>query len=174
MKKITENIIVEIDGERFDIGSNENQTPTSMEEGDVTIVDIDNGIYEVNKDKVAHKIILVDFDLNTRTCTVEIDGQTKHIRILNELDMMIEKMGLTSTRSNKQSLIEAPMPGLVSAIKVSNGDHVEKGTPLLILEAMKMENVIAAPHSAVIKEIKVKVGQAVERGLPLIEFSSIQ
>jgi len=174
MKKITENIIVEIDSERFEIGSDEKQTLTAMQDGDVTIMDNGCEIYEVKKNKVSHKIILVDFDLNTRTCTVEMDGRTKHVRILNELDMMIEKMGLTSTRSNKQSLIEAPMPGLVSAIKVSNGDHVEKGTPLLILEAMKMENVIAAPHSAVIKEIKVKVGQAVERGLSLIEFSSIQ
>src|SRR4030095_4577993 len=171
MKGFNENIIVEINGERFEIGNDDHQTLSAMADVDVTIPENGSEIFEVKKDKILHKIILVDFDLNTRTCTVEMDGQTKHVRILNGLDMMIEKMGLNSVRSHKQNLIEAPMPGLVTAIKVSNGDHVEKGSPLLILEAMKMENVIAAPHSAVIKEIKVKVGQAVERGLPLVELS---
>jgi biotin carboxyl carrier protein len=83
---------------------------------------------------------------------------------------MIEKMGLNTLHSKKLSVMEAPMPGLVTSIKVAPGDHVTKGTTLLILEAMKMENVIAAPHEATIKEIKVKVGQAVERGFPLVEF----
>jgi len=64
----------------------------------------------------------------------------------------------------------ATMPGLVTEIKIAIGQHVDKGTPLVILEAMKMENVIAAPHDATIKEINVQVGQAVERGFPLLEF----
>jgi biotin carboxyl carrier protein len=64
----------------------------------------------------------------------------------------------------------APMPGLVTGIKIAAGQEVEKGTPLLILEAMKMENVIVAPHQAIIKEIKVTPGQAVEKGAVLLEF----
>jgi biotin carboxyl carrier protein len=62
------------------------------------------------------------------------------------------------------------MPGLVTGIKTEAGKEVEKGTPLLILEAMKMENVIVAPHQAIIKEIKVIAGQAVEKGAVLLEF----
>jgi biotin carboxyl carrier protein len=84
--------------------------------------------------------------------------------------MMIERMGLNVAASKKLPYLEAPMPGLVSVIKVSKGDQVEKGTPLLVLEAMKMENVITAPQEAVVKSILVKVGQAVEKGLKLIEF----
>ena len=63
------------------------------------------------------------------------------------------------------------MPGLVTSIKMTQGQEVEKGTPLLILEAMKMENVITAPHQAIIKEIKVIVGQPVDKGAVLVEFA---
>lgn len=48
--------------------------------------------------------------------------------------------------------IKAPMPGLVLNVLVNVGDNVEKDTPLLILEAMKMENVIKAGSSAVVKK----------------------
>jgi biotin carboxyl carrier protein len=62
------------------------------------------------------------------------------------------------------------MPGLVFSIPVQVGDTVRKGEPLLILEAMKMENVLKAPSDVVVAEIKVVQGQAVEKNQPLILF----
>ena len=66
--------------------------------------------------------------------------------------------------------IKAPMPGLVLQISVGPGDTVEKGDPLLILEAMKMENVLKAPGSGTVKKVSVNQGQAVEKNQLLIEM----
>jgi len=162
MTRITGNITIEIDGERFEMTADDSGN-TFIENGD--------GLYQFVDGDTPHRITVIEFDLPSRTCTVDMDGQLKQVRIIRELDLTIEKMGLNATHSKKQSLMVAPMPGLVTEIKVAIGEHVDKGNPLLILEAMKMENVISAPHEAIIKEIKVKVGQAVERGLPLLEFS---
>lgn len=60
--------------------------------------------------------------------------------------------------------VKAPMPGLVVKILTSPGSEVEKGDPLVVVEAMKMENEIGAPVKGVVKEIKVNEKQAVEKG----------
>lgn len=89
---------------------------------------------------------------------------------MDNLDLLIEKMGLNSTKTKKLSVLKAPMPGLVTGIKIAAGQEVEKGTPLIILEAMKMENMISAPHQAIIKSVNVSIGQAVDKGSVLVEF----
>ena len=62
------------------------------------------------------------------------------------------------------------MPGKVLSVEVVPGQSVSKGDALLILEAMKMENVIKAPQDAVVKEVNCKQGEAVEKGVVLVGF----
>lgn len=64
------------------------------------------------------------------------------------------------------------MPGLVTAILVQAGDVVERGAPLVILEAMKMEQRITAPHDGRVRKIACAVGQVVAQGALLVEISS--
>jgi biotin carboxyl carrier protein len=61
-------------------------------------------------------------------------------------------------------MIEAPMPGKIVEIKVKAGDTVKEDDELLVLEAMKMENLIYAPAGGTVKEIKVAAGQNVDTG----------
>jgi len=65
--------------------------------------------------------------------------------------------------------LRAPMPGLVKIVRAAAGERVEKGQPLLILEAMKMEHTIAAPHDGVIEEIAAE-GAQVTDGALLVKF----
>jgi biotin carboxyl carrier protein len=62
------------------------------------------------------------------------------------------------------------MPGLVLNVLVADGDLVQKDTPLLILEAMKMENVIKSATEGVVKRVAAVKGVPVEKGAVLIEF----
>jgi biotin carboxyl carrier protein len=62
------------------------------------------------------------------------------------------------------------MPGLIIDLKVKDGDQVKAGDPLLILEAMKMENIIKSPGDATVKSVKVRMGEGVEKNQVLIEF----
>ena len=66
--------------------------------------------------------------------------------------------------------LTAPMPGKIVAILVKKGDTVQKGAPLLIMEAMKMEHTIAAPHDGVVEELLYAVGDQVEEGTQLLAF----
>ncbi len=62
------------------------------------------------------------------------------------------------------SVIEAPMPGTILTIEKDAGDSVKQGETVVVLEAMKMENLLTAPVDGTIKEIKVKIGDSVANG----------
>jgi biotin carboxyl carrier protein len=64
--------------------------------------------------------------------------------------------------------IRALMPGRITSILVKQGDHVKEGTPVLILEAMKMQNEIISPTSGKIRSIFVREGETVKRDSALI------
>ncbi len=64
----------------------------------------------------------------------------------------------------------APMPGKVIALLIDSGGRVEKGAPLMILEAMKMEHTIVAPAAGVVKRFRFAVGDQVADGAELVEF----
>jgi biotin carboxyl carrier protein len=71
----------------------------------------------------------------------------------------------------EDGMISAPLPGVVSDVRVSKGDSVDAGAVLLVLEAMKMENEIHAPSGGVVEEVYVGVGEQVGRGAPLVKVS---
>ena len=154
---------IEIDGERFVC------QPESWQQLDaISLSDTQFHVLENGKRQL---IEVLEFDLHNRTCLLNVDGEVKRATLIRELDLQIERMGLNAIQETIHKSLEAPMPGLVTQIHVQAGDAVEKGMPLVILEAMKMENVITAPHAATIKTVHVQKGHAVEKGGTLIEFA---
>ncbi|MBK8879597.1 MAG: acetyl-CoA carboxylase biotin carboxyl carrier protein subunit [Haliscomenobacter sp.] len=83
---------------------------------------------------------------------------------------MVDRLGLAKHTITKIKEIKAPMPGLVLEISVKEGDTVEKGQSLLILEAMKMENVLKSPGDGVVKRIFVDKGRPVDKNQILLEM----
>jgi biotin carboxyl carrier protein len=77
-----------------------------------------------------------------------------------------------SARESTGSEVRAPMPGIVSEVKVSEGNTVQPGDTLLVIEAMKMENPIKSPRSGTIKSLHVTKGQEVGAGATLVTFES--
>jgi acetyl/propionyl-CoA carboxylase alpha subunit len=155
-------LAVDIEGKRYTVSD------TEWDQFDCIRVNEDT--YHLLENGHVHLISVIHADPAHKKFIFKIDGEIKEATVLNGLDLLIEKMGLNSTAAKKLSVLHAPMPGLVAGIKTTSGAEVEKGTPLIILEAMKMENVIVAPHDVVIKSVNVTVGQAIEKGTALIEF----
>ena len=79
-------------------------------------------------------------------------------------------MGLDAVIEAKVTDIIAPMPGLILDIMVQAGDEVEVGNSILILEAMKMENVIRAEGVGVVKSVNFAIGDTVDKGSVIIEM----
>jgi biotin carboxyl carrier protein len=120
----------------------------------------------------SYNATLISFNEEEKKLTVRINGNDYDVQLKNETDLLLEKLGMNSAATKKVNNLKAPMPGLIVNIIAKEGASISKGEPLIILEAMKMENVIKAPADVVVKSIKVQPKQAVEKGEILMEFGS--
>jgi len=71
-------------------------------------------------------------------------------------------------RQDKRIEVRAPMHGLVVAVQVSEGDEVEEETPLVVLEAMKMQNALTSPAAGTVSQVRARTGQTVEENALLV------
>lgn len=83
----------------------------------------------------------------------------------------MERMGIEDGAGSQSRELRAPMPGKVLEILVEEGQSVEEGDAMLVLEAMKMENVLRAGTAGVVSAIGVKEGSAVEKEAVLISMA---
>lgn len=118
----------------------------------------------------SYNATLISFNQEDKKLTVRINGNDYDVQLKNETDLLLEKLGMNNAATKKVNNLKAPMPGLIVNIIAKEGAFISKGEPLIILEAMKMENVIKAPADVVVKSIKVQPKQAVEKGEILMEF----
>jgi biotin carboxyl carrier protein len=93
------------------------------------------------------------------------------MQMTDQFDELLHQLGMDNLNTAKVSEIKAPMPGLVLRILASEGEEVQKGGNLLVLEAMKMENIIKAPADVIIKSVKVNPGDKVEKNQVMMIFS---
>jgi len=126
--------------------------------------------FHLLKDGISYHIEVLASDFNTGLYTLSINGSEHSGMINTPLDDLIEKMGFASNANKSIDTIEAPMPGLILDILVEEGQEVKEEDQLVILEAMKMENIITSPRNGVVKKIGVKKGDAVDKKQLLIEF----
>jgi biotin carboxyl carrier protein len=113
---------------------------------------------------------IVSMDPESKTVQLKLNNKPCEIQIKDKYDLLLEKLGMNNSHQQAAKDIKAPMPGLIFDIKVKIGDEVKKGDPVLILEAMKMENILKSPGDGVVKTIKIKKGDSVEKNQVLIQF----
>lgn len=119
----------------------------------------------------AFKISKLDQRNHGKIQHLQINDLNLEATILDPLDQQVESMGLSQIDDHKSNDVMAPMPGLILDIMCKEGDEVEEGKSLLILEAMKMENVIKAEGSGTISKIHESIGNSVEKGQLIIEIT---
>ena len=126
--------------------------------------------YHLLLDHKSYNLEVVSINNPNGEVVVKINNKEVKLIIKTAMDELLSKMGLNNNNSSKAKDIGAPMPGLILDIIVSEGDEVKKGDKLLILEAMKMENIIKSPGNGKIKSIIVSKGDSVDSGQKLIHF----
>ena len=121
-------------------------------------------------DNVSYKVELVQIDEQEKTVSLKLNNKLAKIALKDRFDLLLEKLGMNAAVSSAVVNIKAPMPGLILEINVQAGDFIKKGDPVLVLEAMKMENVLKSSGDGEIKEVLVRPGSSVEKNQVLIIF----
>ena len=143
---------------------------TADDVSDLDSVQTGTDTYHLLKNDASYHIKILKSGFNRGKYVISVNGNEHEVSINTPLDELIKKMGFASNGAKNIDSISAPMPGLILDVLVEEGQEVKEEEQLLILEAMKMENIITSPRDGVIKSITVKKGQAVEKKQLLIEF----
>ncbi len=126
--------------------------------------------YHILSDHQSYFLQVLSLDPDKKLINVKINGSTISLSLQDRYDLLLAKLGMDKTTSTEANELSAPMPGLILEIRVKEGDEVSKGDPVVVLEAMKMENVIKSPGSGTVMAIAVKTGDNVEKNQVLIRF----
>lgn len=129
-----------------------------------------DGNFHILKNNKAYRAEIEQADFAKKMFSIKINGNRYEIKVEDHFDQLVNKLGLSVVNTQKASDIKAPMPGLVLGVSVEVGQEVKEGDGLLILEAMKMENVIKSIGEGQVKAIHIEEGKAVEKGQLLIEI----
>lgn len=126
--------------------------------------------FSIVRNGKSHSVLVLKEDLEDQTVRLRIGAHTFTVELQDDRSRLLRTLGLDKA-TKKVSEIKAPMPGMVLNVLVKAGDSVKKNDPILVLEAMKMENVIKAPGDAMVATVHAVQGKAVEKGQLLIGFA---
>lgn len=161
------------------IGENEHDVELDPEKGTFTSGD--------GSGKYTFEHVNGRFILRVGTKTYKIDNVAKDgsniefsmngvwhtIQVKDEQELLLDRLGFKTGAAAGEGILNAPMPGKILEIMVNEGDEVEKDQPLVILEAMKMENELKAPIAGTIANISTEVGASLEKNSPILEIEPI-
>jgi acetyl/propionyl-CoA carboxylase alpha subunit len=161
------------------IVNNQKTRTVSVRKGEIMV---DGKIFEADVSRISEKefhiirnnhsynISIAAVNRKEKTITLLVNGTKYRAELKDRLDELLHSMGMDKAAAYKISEVKAPMPGLVLRVMAEAGAIVKKGDPLLVLEAMKMENILKSSADAVIKKVSVAKGDKVDKNQVLLEM----
>jgi acetyl/propionyl-CoA carboxylase alpha subunit len=135
------------------------------------LIEIKGDTFHIILNHKSYNAEVLQHDVAGKFFVIRINNNTYKIQARDHYDILLKELGMDALQSKKISDMKAPMPGLVVEIAVVEGQEVLKGDRLVVLEAMKMENVLKAPADVKIKFVNVSKGNTVEKNELLIVFA---
>jgi len=159
------------DNYNFDISIDKQAIIVNNEALVLDSISLNNNTSHIIINNKSYRVEVEELDIASKTAIVKVNGKPYSLTIKDQFDQLLQQLGMDNLTANKIQQVKAPMPGLVLNILVNEGDEIKKGDSLLVLEAMKMENMIKSPTDGIIKKIEIKQGDKVEKNELLVSFS---
>lgn len=126
--------------------------------------------FQILKNDKVYNAEVVEINADHKHLTIKLNGKLISLEVKDSMDLLLEKLGIEHNSESVVKDVKAPMPGLIIDVALVDGQEVKKGDTLLILEAMKMENVIKSPADGTISKVLIRKGESVEKNQILVEF----
>ncbi len=120
------------------------------------IIEVKEGRLHVIKNNKSYNVEVIKADYKEKSFILSVNGTKYNLTVKDKFDELLKSLGMDAVGSGKINDVKAPMPGMVLDIRVSEGEVIKKGDAILVLEAMKMENILKSPTDGTIKKIQAK------------------
>jgi biotin carboxyl carrier protein len=155
-----------INGKQFEIDiDKEGKVTVNGEARDIDFLPLSPSLYNLLIQQKSHDMVVDERDGEYQ---VMMGGRLYTGEVLDERAQLLASTRTGAGASSGEISIKSPMPGLVVAVPVSEGQEVKSGQTVIILESMKMQNELKAPRDGVVSRINAAAGQSVEQGKLLI------
>ncbi|MEO7871499.1 MAG: biotin/lipoyl-containing protein [Bacteroidia bacterium] len=141
------------------------------EEFKIDLLKLKEGSFHVIQNYRSYNIEVLGINFDEKIIQLRVNNNNYTVQLKDQYDELLHRLGLDEMTSNKVNDLKAPMPGLVIAVNVSEGQTIKKGDVLITLEAMKMENSLKADADATVTKVAVKKGSTVDKNEVLIYLS---
>ncbi len=135
------------------------------------IIQIREGVFHILLENKSYNAEVLKHDPVEKCFHIRVNNNTYKIAVKDRYDELLKALGMDTAATGKATDLKAPMPGLVVEVAVTEGQEVKKGDKLVVLEAMKMENILKASADAVVKKVRAVKGKTVEKNEVLVLFN---
>jgi len=140
-------------------------------EKDIDLIGLKQGLLHLIRKGRSYTAEVLKTNHEEKTFIIRVNGNRYTVQLKDKYDDLLKKLGMDTASSLKVKEMKAPMPGLVVDVRVKEGDVVKKGDALIVLQAMKMENILKSSADATIRKIHVEKENTIEKNQLLISFS---
>ena len=134
------------------------------------IIEFSERKFHILQGRRSYEAVVTEANFEEKYFTIKINNNYYEVSIKDEFDRLADRLGFADKKVKVVNNVKAPMSGVVLDIMVNDGSTVAEGDSVLILEAMKMENIIRAERDATIKNILISKGASVDKNQVLIEY----
>ena len=134
------------------------------------VVSINASNFHVLHNNSSYRASIVEINHQEKIVTIKINQTVYQVKVKDKYDELLHDLGLDNGASKAAADVKAPMPGLVLHVMVEPGQKILKGDAIIVLEAMKMENILKAAADGEVKKIHVKKGDKVEKNQVMVNL----
>lgn len=154
---------IKVNGIDFETEHKNQQVVVNGNAVDLDLIAVSEKRFHIIRNHKSYLAEVLEVDYPQKTFKIKVNNGVYSLQITDEYDALLKNLGLDNLNSTQLKEIKAPMPGLVLKILIEANSEVKKGDNLLVLEAMKMENIIKAPADFIVKKVNIKAGDKVEK-----------
>ncbi len=134
------------------------------------IIKLETDSFHIIHNNKSYNAQVLEASSKTKSFKIRVNNNVYDLKVKDRYDELLDELGMNDSSVAKVQQVKAAMPGKVLELNVKAGDKVKEGDNLLVLEAMKMENIIKSPENGIIKSCSIKVGATVNKNQVLITF----
>jgi biotin carboxyl carrier protein len=141
-----------VNNQVFEIQGNKSEMIVNNQPFNWDMVEIRDGIFSILYNNRSFNAEVLEADYQAKSFLIKVNKNQYTVSAKDRFDLLLDQLGMSNANASKVNDLKAPMPGLIVDVKVQVGDSVKKGDIILILEAMKMENVLKSTGEGKVKE----------------------